>query len=333
MTLTNIRKLCKRMGIDDPAEATGGWLVLSCPFAAHTHARGRDRNPSFRIRVNTEGRSGFHCFSCHEHGNLTDMVLRVTALNGRQDGALAAWADSLEMEVDFEDFEGGAAARHATSTEALDGDVMFALYPDAWAQQSARDYLRRRGVTMEAAATMRLRFDRTKGRVLFPVCDRAGTLRGFVGRSIYPHAEVSHYTYPPLQKSQHLLGAEGIRKGMKDVVVVEGQFAFAHLISIGALDYVDVVATMGSTMSAAQASMLIDHGATVHLLYDDDAAGNQGIWGKWDPDKAQYAGGGACDMLRDELPVTVLDYPEGVTDPDHLTLDELLYAVQSAKPL
>lgn len=332
MTLTNIRRLCKRMGLDDPAEATGGWLVLSCPFAPHTHAKGRDRNPSFRIRVNQEGRSGFHCFSCHEHGNLTDLVLRVTALNGRQDGALAAWADSLEMEVDFEDFETGVA-RHAVSAEALDADVLFALYPEAWAQQSARDYLRRRGVTKEAADIMRLRYDRTKGRVLFPVCDRAGTLRGFVGRSIYPQAEVSHYTYPPLQKSQHLLGAEGMRKGMRDVVVVEGQFAFAHLISIGALDHFDVVATMGSTMSAAQASMLIDHGAIVHLLYDDDAAGNQGIWGKWDADKAQYAGGGACDMLRDEVAVTVPDYPEGVCDPDNLTLDELISAVKSANLL
>ncbi len=321
------------MGLDEPQEATGGWLVLSCPFAAHTHARGRDRNPSFRIRVNAEGRSGFHCFSCHEHGSLTDLVLRVTALNGRQDGALAAWTDALEMEVEFEDFEGSTAARHGSTVEALDADVMFALYPEAWAQQPARDYLRRRGITKDAADTMRLRFDRTRGRVLFPVCDRAGTLRGFVGRSIYPDATVSHYTYPPLQKSQHLLGADLLRKGARDVIVVEGQFAFAHLIAIGAREHFDVVGTMGSVMSAAQASMLIDQGASVHLLYDDDAAGNQGIWGRWDADKGQYAGGGAFDMLRDELDVSVLDYPEGVSDPDHLTLDELISAVKAAKQM
>lgn len=324
MTESDIRKVCNLLGLPQPESAQNGWMVLPCPFAPHTHARGTDRNPSFRMHANPTGRTGFHCFSCQEHGNMADLVMRLTALNeGQSDLRLAAQVEIMEMESDPGEFEEGSMPE--AKCEVLDPAVYFAVYPNAWGIRIAREYLLSRGVTEEAAAVMELRYDPEFQRVMFPVMDEKRRLFGFVGRSVSSHSKIPKFTYPPLNKSKHIMGAHLARPGFPKVVV-EGQFAYAHLIAEGVREFCDVVATMGSKLSEAQAGWLADQQDPVYLLYDDDAAGNQGLFGKWNGEK--YEGGGAVDMLEPEVETYVIDMPpECKGDPDNLLAQELYEAI------
>lgn len=49
------------------------WVRCRCPLAPAFHAKGRDENPSFGVRVNDKGESGFHCFTCRS-GRLLDLI-------------------------------------------------------------------------------------------------------------------------------------------------------------------------------------------------------------------------------------------------------------------
>lgn len=49
------------------------WVRCRCPLAPAFHAKGRDENPSFGIRVNDRGESGYHCFTCRS-GRLIDLI-------------------------------------------------------------------------------------------------------------------------------------------------------------------------------------------------------------------------------------------------------------------
>jgi len=320
MTETNIRELCKRLGLHEPMQAQDGWLVLSCPFAQHTHSRGTDRRPSFRIHSDPSGRSGYHCFSCQEHGNMADLASKVSALNGQHDPALAAWAEARECEVDFEEFEADMI-RKESICQRLDPVVAFAMYPAAWGVRSAREYLLRRGVGEATAALAELRFDPDFHRIMFPVKSASDTLYGFVGRSVSDHAKVPKFTYPPLNKSKHLLGGHLMRAGYP-VIVVEGQFAYVRLMEEGVREFADVVAVMGSKMSVTQASHLIEKGDPVHLLFDGDEAGDQGIYGRWNPDLEKYEPGGAFHLLDGEVDVSAPAMPEH-GDPDNLSGEEV----------
>jgi DNA primase len=301
-------------------QAQDGWLVLACPFAASNHARGTDRRPSFRIHANPTGRSGYHCFSCHEHGNVADLVSKVTAQDGRFDPALAAWAEALEIEVDFEEFETEMIRKESVS-QKLDESVAYYMYPAAWSVRSAREYLLRRGVGEGTAAILELRFDPDAQRVMFPVKSLNGILHGFVGRSVSDLAKVPKYTYPPLNKSKHLLGGHLLRQGFP-TIIVEGQFAYARLVEEGVREFADVAAVMGSKLSSMQASLLIEKGDPVHLLFDGDDAGDQGIFGRWDAKLGKYETGGAFHLLDGEVEVYAPQLPPH-GDPDRLSGEEV----------
>ena len=49
------------------------WVRGNCPLAPFTHAKGVDENPSFGIKVNEDGESGYHCFTCGS-GRLADLI-------------------------------------------------------------------------------------------------------------------------------------------------------------------------------------------------------------------------------------------------------------------
>ncbi len=320
MNETNIRKLCALLDIDDPVLTPGGWLNTQCPFASEYHAKGTDRTPSFRLHINPHGRSGFHCWSCKEKGDLTSLVHSLCRMRQESAMHLAGVAEAMETEIEFEGFE--TMREEQQPDEALDIKIQFLAYRRAWDDPAARAYLKSRGVSKETAEVLSLRYDPDRGNIMFPVQGWDGALYGFAGRAIDPAAVVRQHTYPPLKKSRHLLGEQLVRPGY-DKLIVEGQFAYARMVEAGAREFCDVLATMGSHMSAEQAALLIEYGCPVHLLYDDDPAGNIGIYGKWNRE-GFYEGNGAFDKLKADVPVYIPEMPLRVKgDPDNLTPREL----------
>jgi DNA primase len=80
---------------------------------------------------------------------------------------------------------------------------------------------------------------------------------------------------------------------------------------------------MGSSLSDFQRDLLIEIGEPVVLCYDNDHAGDEGLFGPWDRHVGAHKGGGAVDTLKKELPTKLALYPQGVDDPDDLTLQQL----------
>jgi hypothetical protein len=197
---------------------------------------------------------------------------------------------------------------------------------------------------------MGLLYDPDGMRVMFPVYDYDRQLFGFSGRSVLPDDErrmTKVKDYAGLKKTWHILGEELVHdsdlerraesKPRRPLLIVEGLFAYAHLISIGARRWINVVATLGSFVSRHQKDALVALDRPLYFLYDDDLAGDIGLYGRINQDSGQHEGGGALDLLKTHVPVHVCRYPErfapGEGDPDRLTLDDLYWIIRHGSPL
>jgi DNA primase len=128
--------------------------------------------------------------------------------------------------------------------------------------------------------------------------------------------------YFGLRKDLRLLGEHLIVPGLP-LLVVEGLFAFAHLVEIGAREICNPVAPMGSDLSMAQRDLLVSHDAPVFLCFDNDPAGSIGLYGPWNKRDQLFEGNGAIDRLKTNAPTFLCHYPERTDEPDELTLDEV----------
>ena len=313
-----------KLDIDVQFKNAKGWLSAPCPFAEHLHQYGTDLNPSFMVKVSDRGASGFNCFSCHQRGNLTRLMTKLGKLRGQSYDREIIRAAIEETPKDVESWDDlkDQWIAEAMLDEPLDSRLYRRMYPSAWREEESRLYLLERGVSEVAATVLDLRHDPDSHRVLFPVYDDDHFLYGFTGRAVYDDIEPRIRDYAGLKKDRHLLGQHLIssRPGMP-IVLVEGLFALAHLVTIGATDLAVPMATMGSYLSQYQAGILADYGRAVYLLYDNDMAGSEGLFGSWS-ERRGFEGGGAVDKLKSEVPTFVCLYPEGVDDPDDLTLTQ-----------
>ena len=334
-----LRKLLSDAGIRVIDKNGRGWLRVPCPFAAPLHEHGTDRNPSCFVKVEPDGYSGFNCYSCHQRGNLQKLFSRMAdyaenetsrKLFRRLEIRAVLW-ETPEQFAEFEDSReaGRVKERHYSPLEER---IYMGMYPLAWESVECRRYLLGRGLSEKTAKLLDLRFDTEERRVLFPVYDYQHRLFGFTGRTILRRQEtcgnfMKVRDYAGLPKSSLLLGEHLVTGGAeRPLVVVEGLFALAHLLEIGVRTFCDPVATMGSSLSIEQRDALVDWNKPVVMLYDFDRAGQIGLFG---PIRDEcHEGGGAVDLLRNHVAVSVAKYPEGITDPDHLSLHDVQNMVE-----
>jgi len=173
----------------------GEWLMAGCPLAPFTQAhKGTvDSNPSFGVKIEDEGMSFFHCFTCHAKGPVSDLAKRLGRLT--DDPELVALGKRIERstvlsaaETAYHEWEENKTPENKYEAlqpkVSLDADAMWAKYPSVFTEPRALAYLRRRGITFSAIISLALRYDAKEWRILFPVWGRGGELRGFTGRSI-----------------------------------------------------------------------------------------------------------------------------------------------------
>jgi len=320
MTETHLREILARLNVEAGDTNASGWVVCQCPFAEFLHDRGRDSRPSFFAHVDPSGVSGYNCYTCKQTGTMVKLVSKLASLRGESYTELAVDAACYDTPDEWGDYEEGRSFEPAAPIE--DGDVLIEAYPPAWEERDARLYLVERGIGEATAEKLNLRFDPEARRVVFPVMDYRGRVYGMTGRSIIPNAHVKVKDYMGLKKDQLLLG-EQLRGDLRKCLVVEGLFALAHMVEIGALDLgVVPIATMGSHMSDFQADSIIDLFDSAALLYDDDLAGDIGLFGRQD-EHGEHEGGGAVDLLSPHMATKVLNYPSRTGDPDEITSKEL----------
>ena len=140
----------------------------------------------------------------------------------------------------------------------------------------AHPYVEGRGITPTTARALGIGYyggpGIMQGRVVIPIHNKANQLVAYAGRSI--QGDEPKYRFPPgFHKSQELFSFHRARhSGSDSVIIVEGFFDAAKVWQAG---YRNVVALMGSSLSDAQAGLLL-HFRSGLLMLDGDSAGQGG---------------------------------------------------------
>ena len=304
-----------------------------CPFH-----QGKHRNFSVSARKNF-----YHCFVCHESGDVFDFVRKHLGLDWPS--AVRMVAEKSGVEVKETDGRRDAPDDREPLWEVLAaaGEVYRAALWDDPSGAPAREYLAQRGVEREAAEPFGLGFAPRDGRILrerlgalgfdderllavgllvrrdeggdyrprfrdrlmFPIADGAGHPVGFGGRLIGP-GEPKYLNSPETKvfdKGRLLYHLHQAKQSIRREERVLVVEGYFDVLRLSAAGMDAVVAPLGTALTEAQAALVARYTRNAFLLYDSDAAGL----------KATFRAG--LELLKHGVAVRVVTLPEG-EDPD-----------------
>jgi DNA primase len=325
-----------------------------CPFHA-------EKTPSFIV---TPERETWHCFGCGKGGDIFTFVMEREGLDFREAlGRLAEKAgvelsertaredrrrkrlrDALEAAITWYRevlvrTPQGERARAYLAERGLTDDTLerftIGYAPNTWDALAKR--LSARGFMDEELIAAGLAspgsrgglIDKFRGRVIIPIRDASGRATGLGGR-ILPGGQGPKYLNSPatllFDKSRTLyaidLAKSAIRKE-KLTVIVEG---YTDVMAAHQAGFANVVASLGTALTAGQVELATRYADGVALAYDVDLAGEaatqRGLLEELGPDAAVSK-------------VRVIRIPAG-KDPDELIRtdpDAWRQAVARAKPV
>lgn len=303
-----------------------------CPFHGGTH-----RN--FAV-IPKKGM--YYCFVCHEGGDVFTFLMKRLGMD--YPTAVREIARRVGVTIPERGGPSGPDPREPLFSAVAAAHEWFARQlRDADAGEPARRYLAGRDLDLEAAGVLGLGFappgtaflaamqelgiappvlleaglavrrddgtvaPRFRGRLLFPIHDLRGRVVAFGGRVI-GDGEPKYLNSPdtPLFHKGQLLynlhaAKQAIRKAER-ALLVEGYF---DVLAVSRAGVEEVVAPLGTGLTAEQAALLRRYTAHVVLLYDSDEAGLRATFRAGD------------ELLRHGVRVSVATLPDG-EDPDTL---------------
>jgi DNA primase len=310
---------------------TGSDYRGPCPFHGGTH-----RNLAVIPK-----KQMFYCFVCHEGGDVfaffskrfgMEYPAAVREVAGKvgitiperstggpdpREPLFSAVGVAAEWYAErLRDSSDGAAARDYLASRSFDVDRLLVMglgfapkgraFLDAMANLGlAEDVLLEAGLAARREdGSLRPRF---WGRLLFPIHDLRGRVVGFGGRVIAA-GEPKYLNSPEsriFHKGRSLYNLHNAKNSIRRAelaIVVEGYFDVLRAVSA---DTENVVAPLGTALTADQASLLKRYTPQVTLLYDSDKAGMRATFRAAD------------ELLRVSTRVMVATPPPG-EDPDSL---------------
>lgn len=334
-----------------PLKKAGANYVACCPFH-------KEKTPSFSV---SPSKQFYHCFGCGAHGTAIGFLM---AFSGKsfpeavedlareaglavpntpsQNRAPQVSSDHYAMMKTAADFYRAQLREQQNAIDylkqrGLSGEIAqrygIGYAPDAW--QSLRqvfpDYetapLDTLGLTIQKEDNRR--YDRFRGRIMFPILDMRGKTIAFGGRVI-GQGEPKYLNSPetPLfSKGRELYGLFQAREAIRRqgcAVVVEGYMDVVALAQHG-IDY--CVATLGTATTAAHIQKLYRLTDSVVFCFDGDNAGRQAAW---------RALTNTLPALRDDKRAAFLFLPDGL-DPDDFVRqrgkEAFEHALSQATPL
>jgi len=279
-----------------------------CPFHG-------EKTPSFSV---SPDKQIFHCFGCGEGGDVFSFIMKadsltfpeaVTELTKRAglplpQTALSPAAERTERTRErlsdavswvqrfyrhrLEHPEGNAAQlylhQRGLSTEVIH-QFGLGFAPDSW--DAGKQFLLKKGFSEQEllaagilTAGEKRTYDRFRKRVTFPICNRRGEIIAFGGRILgegTPKYLNSPET-PLFDKSKHLYAlhlAQGAIRLNKQAVIFEG---YLDVIAAHQAGITNVVASLGTSLTEAQARLLRGQAEEVVIVYDADTAGQAATW-------------------------------------------------------
>ncbi len=303
-----------------------------CPFHG-------EKSPSFTV---SPGKQFFHCFGCGAHGTAIGFLMEHRGLgfvdavrelaqqvgikvpeesvaSAQAGGRVKALTELLQRAADFyrQQLRGSQPAISYLKGRGLSGAsaARFALgfSPDEWTPlatvfESYSDaQLVEAGLVIENEGK---RYDRFRGRVMFPIRNRRGSVIGFGARSL-DGSEPKYLNSPetPLfHKGRELYGLfeaqEAIRRKRR-VIVCEG---YLDVIQLAQAGFEETVAALGTAVTSHHVGQLLRLSEQVIFAFDGDAAGRKA---------ARRALEAALPVVDDTRRMDFVLLPEG-EDPDSL---------------
>src|SRR5215813_8555905 len=210
-----------------PLKRAGANFHALCPFH-------KEKTPSFNVNPH---RQIFHCFGCHKGGDVFTFVREYENIDFVE--AVRRLADRAKIAIETErgageSFSRGVKEKLLEIHEQIAQRWQSALANEA-SGQLGRDYLAKRGVSVEAIKLFRLGaapdlwddtvnwasskghelemveraglilrkeaadhyYDRFRGRLMFPICDEQGRVVGFSGRVLSGDEKTAKYVNSP----------------------------------------------------------------------------------------------------------------------------------------
>ena len=203
-------------------------------------------------------------------------------------------------------------------------DEWQAFTDEALKQGYKLEFLEKTGLTIVKEEK---RFDRFKGRVMFPIKSMSGRVLGFGGRILIADKKAAKYVNSPesiiYHKSNVLYGIYHAKQSIAkedNCYLVEG---YTDVIQFHQTGIKNVVSSSGTALTSEQIRLINRLTKNITVLFDGDAAGL----------RASLRG---IDLILEQgMNVKVCTFPEG-EDPDSFarqnTLEELsLYLIENAK--
>lgn len=290
-----------------PLRRSGARYVGRCPF--HD-----ERTPSFSV---DPVKKVYYCFGCQRGGDHIKFVRETESLDfaAAVETLADRYGVRLEYEQSSPADERRRTERARLLRLLDDAAGFYVRY--LWESEEAapaRDYLAGRGIADETVRDFRLGFapsawdrvcaaalakgftaaelgqaglsgrgrrgpvDRFRGRLIFPLADVRGRIRGFGARQM-PGGEPPKYLNSPegplFHKTDMVYGLDRARAAIAAAgraTVVEG---YTDVLALHQAGFANTVASMGTALTEAQVTELRRVCSSVSLAFDADAAGEE----------------------------------------------------------
>ena len=275
----------------------GEWARCKCPLAPVFHAKGTDNNPSFGVRINDDGESGFHCFTC-KSGRLSDLIHIMNFTTGIRKDACSFYGSKEIFEYDtkdektspikhqsYKDVHAIPAAKPISRIPIPDRVLrhypLLETSPHKIARQACIDYMESRNISEETLFKFSVRHNPWRRDIAFalygdsrnvyglhfkPVTDEKGEFR-------FWHLTPKNAGYPELEwGSPDAMFGMQFYTSQKPLLFVESETDVLNLHSLGLGEEFCII---GSCGAVNQVKIDRFRNTTFILGFDADPAGSK----------------------------------------------------------
>lgn len=288
-----------------PLKRTGKNFMCCCPFH-------KEKTPSFSV---SQQKQFFKCFGCGASGNVIGFLMRYEGLSYPE--AIRKLAESIGMTVPEipRDRETRTRVRSLTDMMKAASD-----YYSASLKTNTRtiEYLKQRGITGETAARFALgyspdawqplkdvfgdqyaskdleeedgcglvihngdkRYDRFRGRLMFPIRNPRGQVIAFGARTLNGDEHPKYLNSPETalyHKSREIYGLYEASASIREkhrAIVCEG---YMDVIQLSQAGFTEACAALGTAVKAEHVQKLLRAVDTVYFSFDGDSAGQHAL--------------------------------------------------------
>lgn len=288
-----------------PLKRTGKNFMCCCPFH-------KEKTPSFSV---SQQKQFFKCFGCGASGNVIGFLMRYEGLSYPE--AIRKLAESIGMTVPEtpRDRETRTRVRSLADMMKAASD-----YYSASLKTNTRtiEYLKQRGITGETAARFALgyspdawqplkdvfgdqyaskdleeeggcglvihngdkRYDRFRGRLMFPIRNPRGQVIAFGARTLNGDEHPKYLNSPETalyHKSREIYGLYEASASIREkhrAIVCEG---YMDVIQLSQAGFTEACAALGTAVTAEHVQKLLRAVDTVYFSFDGDSAGQHAL--------------------------------------------------------